>query len=63
MNKIKLYLRMEDFRGFVEKSSFDDMNIISALKVLDKQYFNAMKLETPITQAKKIIKCFGPSSY
>jgi archaeosine synthase len=54
---------MEDFRGFVEKSSFDDMDIISMLKVLDKQYFNAMKLETPITQANKIIKCFGPSSY
>ncbi len=63
MNKIKLYLRMEDYRGFVEKSSFDDMNIISMLKVLDKQYFNEIKLETPITQANKIIKCFGPSSY
>ena len=63
MNKIKLYLRMEDFRGFIEKSSFDDMNIISTLKLLDTQYFDNLRLETPITQVSKSIKCFGPSSY
>ena len=63
MNKIKLYMRMEDFRGFIEKTSFDDMNIISILKLLDKQYFDVLRLETPITQVNKSINCFGPSSY
>jgi archaeosine synthase len=63
MNKIKLYMRMEDFRGFIEKTSFDDMNIISTLKILDTQYFDVLRLETPITQSNKTIKCFGPSSY
>jgi len=63
MNKIKLYMRMEDFRGFIEKSSFDDMNIISTLKLLDKQYFDVLRFETPITQVNKSVNCFGPSSY
>lgn len=63
MQKIKLYMRMEDFRGFIEKSSFDDMNIISTLKILDTQYFDILRFETPITQSNKSIKCFGPSSY
>lgn len=56
-------MRMEDFRGFIEKSSFDDMNIISTLKILDTQYFDILRFETPITQSNKSIKCFGPSSY
>ena len=63
MNKIKLYIRMEDFRGFIEKSSYDDMSIISSLKLLDKQYFDVLRFETPITQVGKTVNCFGPSSY
>jgi len=63
MNKIKLYMRMEDFRGFIEKSSFDDMNIISTLRVLDNQYFNILKYETPLTQTNKVINCHGSLSY
>jgi len=63
MNKIKLYMRMEDFRGFIEKTSFDDMNIISTLRVLDNQYFNSLKYETPLTQTNKVINCHGALSY
>jgi len=63
MNKIKQYLKFEDFRTFVEKSSFDDTNLISMLKVLDKEYFDIIKYETPIKQKSKIIRCLGPSSY
>ncbi|MFX1302335.1 MAG: DUF5591 domain-containing protein [Promethearchaeota archaeon] len=63
MKKIKQYLHYEDFRAFVEKSSFDDMNLISMLKILDKNFFNYIKYETPIIQKRKKIKCLGPSSY
>jgi archaeosine synthase len=63
MQKIKLYMRTADFRGFIEKSSFDDMNVISTLKLLDTQYFDVLRFETPITQSNKSINCFGPSSY
>ena len=63
MNKIKLYMRMEDFRGFIEKSSYDDMNIISTLKVLDNQYFNILKYETPLTQINKVVNCHSALSY
>ncbi|MFX1447635.1 MAG: DUF5591 domain-containing protein [Promethearchaeota archaeon] len=63
MNKLKLYMRLEDLRGFIEKSSYDDMNMISTLKLLDKQFFNVLRFETPITQVGKTVKCFGPSSY
>ncbi|NHJ19949.1 MAG: hypothetical protein EAX91_03310 [Candidatus Lokiarchaeota archaeon] len=63
MHKIKLYMRIEDFRGFIEKSTFDDVNIISTLRILDKQYFNVLRFETPITQTSKVIKSFGLSSY
>lgn len=63
MNKIKQYLTFEDYRGFVEKSSFDDTNVISILKILDKEYFNLIRYETPISQKNKKIRCFGPSSY
>jgi len=54
---------MEDFRGFIEKSSFDDMNIISTLKVLDNQYFNILKYETPLTQINNVVNCHGALSY
>ncbi len=63
MKKIKQYLNYEDYRAFVEKSSFDNMNIISMLKILDKQYSERIRYETPIVQEKKIIKCHGPLSY
>ncbi len=63
MNKIKQYLNYEDFRAFVEKSVQNDNYLISMLKVLDKQYFDSFKFETPITQDKKTISCLGPSSY
>jgi len=63
MNKIKLYMKTVDFRGFIEKSSYDDMNIISTLKLLDKQYFDVLRFETPLTQVSKSVNCFGPSSY
>ncbi|MFW9897063.1 MAG: DUF5591 domain-containing protein [Candidatus Thorarchaeota archaeon] len=63
MNKIKSYMRLVDFRGFVEKSSYDDMNIISTLKILDNQYNGVLQSETPITQVNKSVNCFGPSSY
>jgi len=63
MNKIKLYMRMEDFRGFIEKSSFDDMNIISTLRVLDNQYFNILKYETPLTQINNVVNSHGSLSY
>ncbi|MFX1379065.1 MAG: DUF5591 domain-containing protein [Promethearchaeota archaeon] len=63
MNKIKQFLKFEDFRAFVEKSCFDDTNLISMLKTLDKEYYNIFKYETPIKQKGKIIRCLGPSSY
>ncbi|MFX1315970.1 MAG: DUF5591 domain-containing protein [Promethearchaeota archaeon] len=63
MNKIKQYLNYEDFRAFIEKSSFDDTYIISILRILDKSYFENLRYETPIIQENKKINCFGPSSY
>ncbi len=63
MNKAKQYLNNEDFRAFVEKSSLDDTTLISMLKILDKEYFNVIKYETPINQKSKKVKSFGPSSY
>ncbi|MFX0104255.1 MAG: DUF5591 domain-containing protein [Candidatus Hodarchaeota archaeon] len=63
MRKIKQYLNYEDFRVFVEKSSFDDTNMISMLKLLDKEYFDQIKYETPLIQKGKKIRCLGPSSY
>jgi archaeosine synthase len=63
MNKIKQYLKSEDFRAFVEKSSFDDINIVSMLRILDKENQNLMRLESPINQKSLKIQCFGPSSY
>ncbi|MFW9899452.1 MAG: DUF5591 domain-containing protein, partial [Candidatus Thorarchaeota archaeon] len=63
LNKIKQYLDSEDFRAFVEKSTLDDTHLISMLKILDKEYFEIIKYETPINQKNKIINCLGPSSY
>jgi archaeosine synthase len=63
MNKIKQYLNFEDYRAFVEKSSLDDTNLISLLKILDKEFYGVIKYETPLKQKGKVIKCFGPSSY
>jgi archaeosine synthase len=63
MMKTKQYLRYEDYRGFVEKSSLDDTASISMLKILDKDYFDIIRYETPIGQKIKKIKCLGPSSY
>ena len=63
MRKIKQYLRYEDYRAFVEKSSLDDINIISTLKILDKEFFKLVRYETPITQKDKKIICLGQSSY
>jgi len=56
-------MKTVDFRGFIEKSSYDDMSIISTLKLLDKQYFDVLRFETPLTQVSKSVNCFGPSSY
>lgn len=63
IKKIKQYISYEDFRAFVEKSSLDDTNMISMLKILDKFYFNLLRYETPIFQENMTIKSFGPSSY
>ncbi|MEE9376979.1 MAG: DUF5591 domain-containing protein [Candidatus Lokiarchaeia archaeon] len=63
MKKIKQYLSYEDFRAFVEKSSLDETNLISTLKVLDKNYYNYLKYETPLIQKSKIVRSLGPSSY
>ncbi|MFX1312892.1 MAG: DUF5591 domain-containing protein [Promethearchaeota archaeon] len=63
MNKIKQYLKYEDYRSFVEKSTLDDTNLISILKILDKEYFNLIRFETPITIKNRKIRCLGPSSY
>ncbi|TFG30266.1 MAG: hypothetical protein EU532_01385 [Promethearchaeota archaeon] len=62
-NKIIQYLRYEDFRAFIEKSSLDDPNLISMLRILDRQHFEIIKYETPITQKNKKINCLGASSY
>ncbi len=63
MNKIIQYLNYEDFRAFVEKTSLDDTNIISLLKICDKEYYDILKNETPITQKVQKVNCLGPSSY
>ena len=62
-NKIKQYLKYEDYRAFVEKSSMDNMNVISMLKLLDRQYFEDLQYETPVIQENKVINCLGASSY
>jgi archaeosine synthase len=63
MQKIKQYLKTEDFRFFVEKSSKDETNLISMLKILDKHYSEFICSETPVIQERMTIKSIGPSSY
>lgn len=63
LNKVKQYLITEDYRAFVEKSSLDNINMISMLKLLDKRYFEIIRYETPLIQENKKINCLGPSSY
>jgi archaeosine synthase len=63
MKKVIQYLNYEDFRSFVEKSSFNNTNLISMLRILDKQYFNVIKFEYPLTQKNKVINCLGAISY
>lgn len=64
MNKIIQYLKTEDYRAFVEKTSLDDMNMISMLKILDRHYSELLRNGTPLIQEKKrTINCLGASSY
>ncbi len=63
MNKIIQYLNYEDFHAFVEKSALDDNYILSLLKIFDKNYYDVLRYETPISQKAKQIKCLGPTSY
>ncbi|TXT58457.1 MAG: Archaeosine synthase [Promethearchaeota archaeon] len=63
MKKIKQYLRYEDFRGFVEKSTFDDTLLISMLRILDRDYLSQVRYFNPINLKDTEIKCFGPISY
>ncbi|MHA2132102.1 MAG: DUF5591 domain-containing protein, partial [Promethearchaeota archaeon] len=63
MKKIKQYLNYEDFRAFLEKSALDDNDLISMLKILDKEYFDVIRYETPITQKNRGIRSLGSSSY
>ncbi len=62
MNKIIQYLHTEDFRQFVEKSSLNDLNFISLLRILDREYFETIKQYTLLTQKNKTVNCLGPSS-
>ena len=63
MHKIKQFIKTEDYRNFVEKSSMNDMTLLSMLKVLDHQYFEEIRYETPIMQSDKLIEIIGPTSY
>jgi len=46
-----------------EKTEQLTLNIISTLKVLDNQYFNILKYETPLTQINNVVNCHGSLSY
>ncbi|MBY9006218.1 MAG: DUF5591 domain-containing protein [Candidatus Lokiarchaeota archaeon] len=63
MNKTVQYLHTEDFRNFVEKSSLNNPNFISLLRIFDKAYYNFTKNYSQLNQKNKIINCLGPSSY
>lgn len=63
MKKVKQYLRYEDYRSFVEQSTTNEMNAMSMLKIMDKDFNDFLSKETPITEDVEIIKCLGPSSY
>ena len=61
--KIQLYLDSKDFRAFVEKSTLDDLNLISMLRILDREHFSFIQNYTPISQKNNVIKSFGAISY
>ncbi|MFO7795247.1 MAG: DUF5591 domain-containing protein [Promethearchaeati archaeon] len=63
MNKTLQYLHTEDFRAFVEKSSLNDLNFKSLLKICDKIYFNSIKYHSKLNQKNREINCLGPLSY
>ncbi|MCJ7651590.1 MAG: DUF5591 domain-containing protein, partial [Candidatus Lokiarchaeota archaeon] len=63
MYKIKQFIKTEDYRNFVEKSSMNDTTLLSMLKIVDHQYFEEIRFETPIIQEVKPIESIGPSSY
>jgi len=63
MYKIKQFIKTEDYRNFVEKSSMNNMILLSMLKVLDDQYFKEISYETPIMQEVKSLESIGPTSY
>ncbi len=63
IHKIKQYIKTEDYRNFVEKSSMNDTTLLSMLKIADHQYFEEIRYETPIMQEVKPIESIGPSSY
>jgi len=63
MNKIIQYLHTEDFRAFVEKSSLNDLNFISMLRILDREYFETVKQYALLTQKNKIVNSLGASSH
>ncbi|MEJ2294490.1 MAG: DUF5591 domain-containing protein [Candidatus Lokiarchaeota archaeon] len=63
MNKIKQYLNTEDYRTFLEKTIHDDPLLYSSLRILDKDYYENIRLETPISSKIPSIRCIGPASY
>ena len=63
MDKAVQYLHTEDFRAFLEKASLNDLNFSSMLKILDRNYFDTVKLFSQLTQKNKIIESLAPSSY
>ncbi|MHA1844082.1 MAG: DUF5591 domain-containing protein [Promethearchaeota archaeon] len=63
MNKIKQYIQFEDFRAYVEKSSLNELNFLSLLKILDKNYFQTTRWDTPLYQKGIKINSLGPISY
>ncbi len=63
MNKIKQFLDTEDYRSFLEKTTHDDPLLYSSLKTLDNEFFDNLRLESPISSTSTLIKCIGPISY
>lgn len=63
MNKIKQFLDTEDYRSFLEKTTHDDPLLYSSLKTLDKEFFENLRLETPLLSTSTLVKCIGPISY
>jgi archaeosine synthase len=63
MNKTIQYLHTEDFRALVEKSSLNELNFKSLLKICDKNYFEQLKYHSKMIQKNREITCLGPISY